>query len=115
MTNRIVTMAAAMLLGLSLPFGAHAQSLTVSQYRHPKSAKDLTFNKAYLMGVAEGLLAYNVVAQPKQFCVPGLMPHLTFDQANDIMLRWARKESGGSDLPVGRALYYGLTKAYPCH
>jgi hypothetical protein len=114
MNNRAVTMAAATLFGLSLCFAANAQGLTVGQYQHPRAAKDLTYNKAYLLGVADGLISYNLVVENKRFCIPGLMPHLSFDQANDIMLRWARKASGGQDLPVGRALYFALTKAYPC-
>jgi hypothetical protein len=118
MRNRAVTTAAATLFGLSLSFlsvAAHAQGLTVGQYQHPRTAKDLSDNKAYLLGVADGLISYNLVVENKRFCVPGLLPHLTFDQANDIMLRWARKASGGQDLPVSRALYFALTKAYPCH
>jgi Rap1a immunity proteins len=114
MRDRIGTMAGAMLLNLSLSLGVHAQNLTVSKYQHPRSPQDLTYNKAYLMGIADGLIAYNVTVDNKRFCIPGLMPHLTFDQANDIMLRWARTASGGADLPVARALYFGLTKAYPC-
>lgn len=114
MSDRIGTTVAAALLSLSLSLGAQAQGLTVAQYQHPRTPQDLTHNKAYLVGVADGLISYNLVVEKKRFCVPGLMPHLTFDQANDIMLRWARKASGGADLPVARAMYFALTKAYPC-
>jgi len=114
MSDRIGTMVAAALFSLSLSLGAQAQGLTVAQYQHPRTPQDLTRNKAYLLGVADGLISYNAVVQSKRFCVPGLMPHLTFEQANDIMLRWARKASGGTDLPVARAMYFALTKAYPC-
>ena len=56
---RIATMAAAALIGLSLCLGARAQSVTLGQFQHPKSAKDLEVNRTYLLGAAEALLAYN--------------------------------------------------------
>jgi hypothetical protein len=114
---RVVAIApAAALLGLSLSLGASAQTITLDQYQHPKTAKDLSFNKAYLVGAADGLIAYNLTAEKKLFCPPGeVVPHLDFERANDIVIRWGRKMGGGADLPVGRVLLYGLTKAFPCH
>ena len=111
----VVTIASAVaLVGLSPFFAAGAQAVTVGQYRHPNSAKDLSFNKTYLIGVADGLIAYNTSADPKLFCLPGLLPKITFEQANDIIMHWARKASGAADLPLGRALLFGLKDTYPC-
>jgi hypothetical protein len=112
---RVVTIASAVaLLGLSLSLGTNAQAVTVAQYRHPDSAKDLNFNKTYLIGVADGLIAYNMSAVAKLFCLPGLLPKITFEEANDIVMHWVRKASGAADLPLGRALLFGLKEAYPC-
>ena len=112
---RIVTIAsAAALLGLSLCLDAQAQTITLAQFQHPKTAKDLEFNKTYLLGVTDGLIAYNSGLDDKLFCTPGLAPKITFDQANDIVMRWARKTSGSVDIPLGHALLNGLRDAYPC-
>jgi hypothetical protein len=106
---------AAMLLGFLLPFGANAQTVTTEQYRHPKGEKDLNFNKAYLVGIKDGLLAYNMSSENKLFCIPGPIPVLSFEQSNDILLRWANKKGSDRDgLPLGLALLYGLKEIYPC-
>ena len=112
---RVVTIASTALLGLSLSFGAAAQTLTTDQYRHPKTAADLKYNKTYLMGVTDGLLAYNTSAEPRLFCPPGLLPKIGFDEANNLVMRYAHKASGAADLPLGRVLLFGLRQAYPCH
>ena len=112
---RVVTIASAVtLLGLLLSFGANAQNVTMEQYRHPKNEKDLNFNKAYFSGIKDGLLAYNMPSEEKLFCMPGI-PVLTFEQANDILMRWARKRSTDADsLPLGLALLSGLKETFPC-
>lgn len=112
---RVVTMVSAALVGLSLSFSAAAQVLTTEQYRHPKSADDLKYNKAYLRGVADGLLSYNMSAEPRMFCPPGVLPKISFDQANNLVMRYAHQASGAADLPLGRVLLFGLRQAYPCH
>jgi hypothetical protein len=112
---RVVTIAPAALLGLSLSLGANAQTVTLAQYQHPKTEKDLSFNRTYLIGAADGLIAYNLTTAHKLFCLPGGVLHLSFESANDIVIRWARKLGGGGDLPVGRALLYGLKNTFPCH
>jgi len=113
--GRIVTLATiATLLAVLPSFGTHAQTLTTEQYRHPKTEKDLNTNKAYLAGAKDALLAYNNSAEDKLFCMPGI-PVLTFDQANDIAMRWARKKSVNADnLPLSLVLLYGLRETFPC-
>ena len=101
-------------LGVSLCGAGGAQPLTMREYQHPKSAKDLSYNKIYMIGAANGLLAYNLSADRKLFCMPGLLPHLSFEEANDIAMRYARRADSAADLPVGRALLFGLRQTYPC-
>jgi hypothetical protein len=105
---------AAALVSLAPCLGAEAQTVTLGQFQHPRSAKDLEVNKAYLLGAADALIAYNASAETKLFCLPGLLPKLTFDEASDLVLRWARKASGSEGLPLGRALLFGLRAARPC-
>jgi len=112
---RIVTIAlAAALLGVALCLDAEAQTLTLGQFQHPKAPKDLEFNKTYLLGVTDGLIAYNSGLDDKLFCTPGPVPKITFDQASDIIMHWARKTSGSGNIAVAHALLYGLRAAYPC-
>ncbi len=104
-----------LLLGF-LTFGAQAQTITTDQYRYPKTEKDLNFNKAYLIGVKDGLIAYNnTSSEHKLFCVPENLS-LTFEQASDIAMRWANKKNvDAHSLPIGLTLLYGLREIYPCH
>ncbi|HTT49384.1 MAG TPA: Rap1a/Tai family immunity protein [Pseudolabrys sp.] len=112
---RIATVAAAAaVVSLSLCLDAQAQSVTLGQFQHPKSPKDLEVNKTYMLGAMDGVMAYNISLEDKLFCLPGPVGILTFDQATDVVMRWARKTSGSADMPLGRALMYGLREAYPC-
>jgi hypothetical protein len=103
------------LLGGLFASGASAQAVTMEQYQHPKGEKDLSFNKPYLEGIKDGLIAYNMSVEDRLFCLGGNPPVLTFDRANDILLRWARKRGGEAvGLPLGLALLYSLKDAFPC-
>jgi hypothetical protein len=108
------TALAAAFLSLPLCLGAQAQNVTLGQFQHPKSPKDLEINKAYMFGAIDGVMAYNISLEDKLFCLRGPVGILTFDQATDVVMRWARKTSGSADMPLGRALMYGLRDAYPC-
>lgn len=114
--NRIVLIASAAALSAALScFGANAETITIDQYQHPTSEKDLSFNKAYLEGVKDGLVAYNMSLETKLFCLGGMPPVLTFERASDIVLHWARKRGadvGGSQLAL--SLLYSLKEALPC-
>jgi hypothetical protein len=106
---------AVMLLSCFLSFGASAQTVTTGQYRHPNGDKDLNFNKTYLVGIKDGLLAYNMSSEVKLFCMAGTIPVLSFEQANDIVMRLANKKGSDRDgLPLGLALLFGLKETYPC-
>ena len=113
---RVVMIAATTtLLGGWLASDANAQTVTVGQYQHPKSDSDLNFNKTYLEGIKDGLVAYNTSSEDKIFCLGGMPPVLTFERANDTLLHWARKRSGDSSgLSLGLGLLYSLKEAFPC-
>jgi hypothetical protein len=114
--DRIGAVASAMtLLGLLLCSAAGAQTITVGQFAHPKGEPEMNFNKAYLTGVKDGLIAYNMSQEGKYFCLGGSPPELSFERASDILVRWARKRSGNSDgLPLGLGMLYSLREAFPC-
>ena len=111
----VILASAAALLAGSLASGASAQTVTLEQYQHPKGEKDLNFNKPYLEGIKDGLIAYNMSLEARLFCLGGDPPVLTFDRANDILMRFARKRGGeAAGLPLGLALLYSLKDAFPC-
>ena len=114
--DRVLLIASTVALSGMLPCGGvEAQTVTMDQYQHPKSEKDLNFNKAYFEGVKDGLVAYNMSLEDKLFCLGGMPPVLTFERANDIVLHWARQkgiDTGGR--PLGLSLLYSLKEAFPC-
>jgi hypothetical protein len=118
MTRRVriaATASAVALFGTVLLNEAAAQGITIDQYRHPQTEKDLNFNKAYLTGIKDGLTAYNMSAEDKMFCLSGDIPVLSFEQANDTVMIWARKKGlDAGSTSVGRALLYGLKERFPC-
>ena len=94
---------------------ANAQTVTVEQFQHPKGERDLNFNKPYLEGIKDGLIAYNMSLEDKLFCVDATPSFLTFERASDTLLNWARKRRGdAAGLPLGLALLYSLKEAFPC-
>ncbi len=94
---------------------ANAQTVTVEQYQHPKGERDLNFNKPYLEGIKDGLVAYNMSVEDKLFCLGGMPPVLTYERASDTLLHWARKRGGdAAGLSLGLALLYSLKEAFPC-
>ena len=107
---------ATLLSGAFSCFGANAQTVTIEQFQHPKSDRDLNFNKAYFEGVKDGLVAYNMSLEDKLFCLGGMPPILTFERASDVVMRWARKrgaDAGGSQLAL--SLLHSLKEAFPCN
>jgi hypothetical protein len=95
--------------------GAKAQALTVEQYQHPKGEKELNFNRPYLEGIKDALIAYNMSVEDRLFCLGGMPPTLSFEQASDTLLLWARKRKGdAAGLSLGLAMLYSLKEAFPC-
>jgi hypothetical protein len=113
---RVVLVAAATLFVSGwLAADAIAQTVTLDQYQHPKSDTDMNFNKSYLLGIKDGLIAYNMSREDKLFCTGAELSNLPFDRANDILLHWARKRHGdAAGLSLGLAMLYSLKEAYPC-
>ena len=113
--STMIIASAVIVLGGWLASGANAQTVTVEQYQHPKGEKDFSFNKPYFEGIKDGLVAYNMSLEGRLFCLGGDPPVLTFDRANDILMRWARKRGGdGAGMPLGLALLYSLKETFPC-
>lgn len=107
---------ASILLAAFLPFAANAQTVTMEEYKHPKSETFRTFNRLYLAGVKDALVIYNVnvPGAEKLFCMPGQLV-LTTEQADDILLRWEKQQTKNTDdLPIGIALLFGLEETFPC-
>jgi len=104
-----------MLLVGRLATDANAQTITVEKYQHPKSEKELSFNRPYLEGIKDGLIAYNMSLEDKLFCLGEASSTLTFERASDILLNWARRRRGdAASLPLGLALLYSFREAFPC-
>src|SRR6202035_10706 len=97
--------------------GAKPQEVRIEQYRHPKTEDFREFDRLYLGGVKSGLIAYNIslTREHKEpaFCLPGALA-LTNEQADDILLRWAKKHQPPDDFPISLALLYGLQETFPC-
>jgi hypothetical protein len=101
---------------LTLAFStASAQTVRLEQYQHPSEPKFEVFNKLYLAGVRDGLIAYSVRqdAKDRLFCLPPTMV-LTTEQAEDIMLRFAEKRQLPGNIAIGLPLLAGLKETFPC-
>ena len=94
---------------------ASAQTVRLDQYRHPSEPKFEVFNRLYLAGVRDGLIAYSVRqdAKDRLFCIPPKTV-LTTEQAEDIMLRFAEKRQLPGSAPIGVPLLGGLAETFPC-
>jgi hypothetical protein len=102
----------AVLLGVACS-AASAQSVRLEQYQHPSEPKFETFNKLYIAGVRDGLIAYSVNAKEHLFCMPPATV-LTPEQTEDIMLRFAEKKHLPGNILIALPLLGGLREAYPC-
>jgi hypothetical protein len=94
---------------------ASAQTVRLDQYQHPAEPTFKTFNRLYLKGVVDGLIAYSVAqnAKDRLFCIPPKMA-ITVDQAENIMLQYAETKQLPGNVPVGVPLLAGLKDAFPC-
>ena len=104
----------AIILGVFLSFAANAQTVRMESYLYPENETFRTFNKLYLAGVKDGLILYSTSGTDKLFCIPGNLA-LTTEQADDILLGWAKKRTKIiNDLPIAIALLGGLKETFPC-
>ena len=111
MQRQLAVMTAAL---LALTSGAaSAQSVRLEQYQHPSEPKFETFNRLYLAGVRDGLIAYSVNGKEHLFCLPPSTV-LSPEQTEDIMLRYAEKKHLPGTILIALPLLGGLKEAYPC-
>jgi len=92
---------------------ASAQTVRLEQYRNPSQPNFKLFNRMYLKGVVDGLIAYSVAQHAKDFCIPPEMA-ITVEQAEDIMLRYAEQKQLAGTVPIALPMLRGLRDAFPC-
>lgn len=118
----IASVATATIIGMNAG-AASAASITVENYQKEVNQDTRALNLLWLDGVKEGLVSSSVAAQVdgKQplFCLPGKLA-LTAEQAEDLMLRWAKAHpevasTNNTRLPASLALLGGLVDTFPCH
>lgn len=94
-----------------------AITVTLDNYRNPKSAEFKSFNILYFDGVKEGLIISSLdqkqQGQVPLFCIPPKLA-MTVEQAEDIMMRFANKRNLRGSMPVSIALLGGLEDTFPC-
>jgi hypothetical protein len=104
-------------IALCVATSANASTVRYKQYMHPSSDQFGTFDKLYLDGVMEGLETANSMlvsnGSPPLYCMPPKLA-ITEDQAEDIMLRTAKKVSNVDDYPISILLLVGLRETFPC-
>ena len=71
----------------------------------------------YLDGVKEGIVMFNVTLQAEGrqplFCQPEKLA-LTVEQAEEIMMRKAKKMANPDGVPISLILIHGLQDTFPC-
>ena len=91
-----------MLFGLTLS-SANAASIPLRDYKSPKNETEKVLFKMYLDGVREGLAMFDaelaVEGRQPLFCMPNDLA-LTVEQAQDIMMREAKKSTDPDNVPV---------------
>jgi hypothetical protein len=96
---------------------ANAASILFRTYKSAKDKADKALLKVYLDGVKEGIVMLNVTLQAEGrqplFCQPQKLA-LTVEQAEEIMMRKARKMADPDRVPVSIILIHGLQDTFPC-
>jgi hypothetical protein len=106
---------ALVLVGLSS--SANAAMVLFKDYKSPKDNWAKALNMVYLDGVREGLAIFDaelaVEGRQPLFCMPEKLA-LTVEQAEDIMMREAKKSTDPGDVPISLLLMKGLEDTFPC-
>ena len=93
-----------------------ADAITLRDYIAASGAQK-ALNKVYLDGVKEGLIHFDaelaVEGRQRLFCKPDFLL-LTFDQAEDIMMRKAQILPYAEDFNIATLLLSGLMTTFPC-
>lgn len=105
------------LILFSLTSSANAATILLRDYKAPKDEQQAAFNKIYLDGVKDGLIALQAIleygGQQPFICFPKNLA-LTHEQAEDIMMREADKVADPDLLPIASLLVGGLKETFPC-
>ena len=113
----MVTRAVIALILFSLTSCANAAMVLFKDYKAPKDKWEKAFNKVYLGGVTQGLIAFDaelrIEGRQRLFCLPEKLA-LTDEQAENIMMREAQKMADPDRLPVSLILINGLEETFPC-
>jgi Rap1a immunity proteins len=113
----MITRAAIGLMLFSLASSANAAVVLLKDYKAPKDNWAKAFNKVYLGGVAQGLVAFDaqlrIEGRQPLFCIPEKMA-LTDEQAENIMMREAQKMADPDRFPISIILIDGLEETFPC-
>jgi hypothetical protein len=101
----------------SLASSANAATILLKDYKSPKNEAEKAFSQLYLDGIKEGLITFNsqLTNEGRQplFCLPGKLA-LTIEQAEEIMLRDAKKVPNPDQYPISIILLHGLKDTFPC-
>jgi hypothetical protein len=101
---------------VSLSSSADA-GVTLRDYKVAKNENEKTLLKMYLAGVRDGLVYLNaeleIEGRQRLFCMPDNLV-LTFEQAEDIMMRKAEKTAYSDDFNISFLLKDGLKDTFPC-
>jgi hypothetical protein len=105
-------------VALTLASSANAATVRFKQYTDETDKQFRVFNRMYLDGVKEGLIAFNsaLVADGKSplFCLPPKLA-LTVEQADNIMMREAKVFTDPDNFPISILLLNGLEATFPCN
>jgi hypothetical protein len=86
-------------------------------YKAAKADTEKKLNKIYLGGVKEGVVMFDaelaVEGRQRLFCMPDNLS-VTFDQAENIMMREAQKRTDPDNVPISLLLINGLKDTFPC-
>jgi Rap1a immunity proteins len=96
---------------------ANAASILMRTYKSPIDKADKALLKVYFDGVKEGIVMLNVMLQLEGrqplFCQPENLA-LTVEQAEEILMRKAKKMANPDKVPVSIILIQGLQDTFPC-
>jgi hypothetical protein len=96
---------------------ANAASILLRTYKSPIDKADKAALKVYLDGVKEGIIMLNLTLQMEGrqpfFCQPQTLA-LNVEQAEEIMMRKAKKMADPDGVPISLILIHGLQDTFPC-
>jgi hypothetical protein len=104
---------------ISLASIANSATMVFKKYRDEQRAEFRAYDRVYLDGVREGIIAYDTFIRsgrtPPFMCMPG-QTALTLEQADGILMREAQQHANiyTDNTPISVLLMYGLIETFPC-